>query len=404
MKESAYPACVMRVVIIATIAALLMLGASARAQDAKPTPAQQAQAIVDKAAAFLKSQQRSDGSWQASPRTPPAVTAMAMQVLAQDPNHGPKHETVRRAVEALLKLQKEDGGFYQESLANYNTAIIISGLASLKDPELKPAIDRAVAFLKGTQWTDDVVGPDGQKLNPKGVLTGGWFYGGVGERGGAAADLSNTSVMLDALKDAGLPEDDPAFQNALKFVTRMQNRSESNPSEWAGNDGGFVYHMRADGTVLSAAGEESIDGRTVPRSYGSMTYAGFKSLIYAGLTRDDPRVQAAWQWICENYTLEENPGMSLASPDRAREGIYYYYSVMARALSAYGETTITDPSGERHDWRVELIAALASQQKDDGSFVGERRWMENDPLIATTLATLAIQEAMADLAARPPAD
>ena len=31
----------------------------------------------------------------------------------------------------------------------------------------------------------------------------------------------------------------------------------------------------------------------VLRSYGGMTYAGLKSMAYAKLTRDDPRVKAA---------------------------------------------------------------------------------------------------------------
>jgi squalene-hopene/tetraprenyl-beta-curcumene cyclase len=45
------------------------------------------------------------------------------------------------------------------------------------------------------------------------------------------------------------------------------------------------------------------------RSYASMTYAGLKSMIYAGLTPDDPRVKAAVAWLAKNYTLESNPGL-----------------------------------------------------------------------------------------------
>ena len=45
------------------------------------------------------------------------------------------------------------------------------------------------------------------------------------------------------------------------------------------------------------------------RSYASMTYAGLKSMIYAGVDGDDQRVQAAVSWIKKNYDLSENPGM-----------------------------------------------------------------------------------------------
>ena len=52
-----------------------------------------------------------------------------------------------------------------------------------------------------------------------------------------------------------------------------------------------------------------VDGKPMLRSYGSMTYAGFKSMLYAGLSADDPRVQAAAGWISKHYDVKSNPGM-----------------------------------------------------------------------------------------------
>jgi len=49
------------------------------------------------------------------------------------------------------------------------------------------------------------------------------------------------------------------------------------------------------------------DGRVALRSYGSISYAGLLSYIYADLQRDDPRVQAAFDWLRGNYTLDEIP-------------------------------------------------------------------------------------------------
>ena len=37
-----------------------------------------------------------------------------------------------------------------------------------------------------------------------------------------------------------------------------------------------------------------------------------------------------------------------------------------------------------HDWRVALIQKLASIQKPDGSFVGQKNWMEDNPVLATS--------------------
>src|SRR5215470_17144596 len=78
----------------------------------------------------------------------------------------------------------------------------------------------------------------------------GWGYGKK-ER----PDGSNLQMALDALHDAGVEPSDPAFQNAIKFVTRMQNLSETNDQAWASNDGGFIYTPAQGGE--SFAGEYS---------------------------------------------------------------------------------------------------------------------------------------------------
>jgi squalene-hopene/tetraprenyl-beta-curcumene cyclase len=209
-------------------------------------------------------------------------------------------------------------------------------------------------------------------------------------------------MTLDALRDAGVPSTDPTFQNALIFVSRLQNFSETNNQPWAGNDGGFIYGPSDNRKGESFAGEYTDpNGNRRLRSYGSMTYAGLKSFIYAGLTKDDPRVKAAWGWITSNWTLSENPGLGLADPAMAQSGMYYYYHTLARALNEYNEPVIVDPRGNRHDWRVELIERMAMLQRPDGSFVGEKRWMEDNPVLVTSYVTLALQEVLKDLHENP---
>jgi squalene-hopene/tetraprenyl-beta-curcumene cyclase len=117
-----------------------------------------------------------------------------------------------------------------------------------------------------------------------------------------------------------------------------------------------------------------------------MTYAGFKSLIYAGLDENDPRVRAAYDWIRRHWTFDENPGLG-------QQGLYYYWLAMARALRAGQQPVITDAEGAPHHWRRELAEAILQRQRTDGSWRnGEDRWLEGEQELATVYALLALEE------------
>src|SRR5262249_37158629 len=188
---------------------------------------------------------------------------------------------------------------------------------------------------------------------------------------------------------------------ALIFVSRCQNlQSEFNDQPWAGkvNDGGFVYNPAGGGgggggggegrgkaaRGGSGAGAAAKAADVAPRSYAGMTYSGLKSMIYAGLKEDDPRVKAAIGYIKDHYTLEENPG-------QGQRGLYYYYHTFAKALALLGKPTLVDSKGQEHDWRADLVAALARRQEAKGGW-GNRddRFMEGDPPIVTSFALLAL--------------
>jgi squalene-hopene/tetraprenyl-beta-curcumene cyclase len=354
------------------------------------------QYLIDRGLNFLKSQQKDDGGWQRE-TDPPGITAIVLRAFVQDEKFPAKTPFVKKGYDKLFSYQQLDsGGIYQDLLANYNTAIAVSAIAAANEPAYKERLDRAVAFLKKLQWTEDTKGPKGETVTDKSnTWYGGWGYGNH-----ARPDLSNAQTSIQALHDAGLKPDDKAYQAALVFLSRTQNNSETNDQPWTGDDGGFIYTPANNGG--SEAGETTIDGRRVVRSYGSMTYAGLKSMIYAGLSKDDPRVKAAVDWITKHWTLEENPAMRDAGDQFALHGLYYYYYTFAHALDAYDEPVITDAKGAKHDWRRELIDKVASLQNEDGSFVGEKRWMESNPVLTTAYVVLALQEAQRDLKQHPP--
>ena len=380
---------------------LLTAAAAAGPARADAGGADKSQAAIDRGLAYLKAHQRPDGSW-GDAGEPPAVTALAVKAFVQ--SAGPVDQTtVDKGFAGLLALQRPDGGIYRDTLANYNTAICVTALAAVPNGRYRPQVDKAVAFLHGLQWTDSITGAAGTErkpVKPDDPRYGGFGYGDPKSHPNGRPDGSNLQIALDALHDAGVTPDDPAYKAAVEFASRLQNRSESNDQPWAGNDGGFIYTDAENGS--SNGGEYTgPDGKKMFRSYGSMTYAGLKSMIYAGLNHDDPRVKAAWGWVTKNWTWDEVPGLKRGPGVKPESGLFYYFHTAARALAAYGEPIVTDAQGGRHDWRVELTDKLASMQQPDGSWVGEKRWMENNPRLCTALAVLCLEQAAADQRAHP---
>jgi squalene-hopene/tetraprenyl-beta-curcumene cyclase len=378
--------------LLAAVAMLWQFTAFARAAD---DPQQLGQATIDKALAYLKAQQKPDSSWQ-DEADPPALTALVLRAFIADDKYDADQPFLEKGYDKLLSYQIDSGGIYKDVLACYNTAIAISALAESKEAEYRAPMLKALKYLRSLQWSDKISGvPDELRVQADHVKFGGFGYG---KR--SRPDLSNTQMALDALHDAGVKPDDPAFTAAVAFVSKCQNFSETNNQPWAGDDGGFIY-TPADGGNSPAGEYVGIGGRRMLRSYGSMTYAGLKSMIYAGLTHDDPRVKAAWDWISRNFTVDENPGMAASGPENAQGGLYYYFYTMAHALSAYGQPVIVDPQGKGHDWRVALIDKLSALQRPDGSFIGQRKWMEDNPVLVTAYCVITLESAKKDLAGRP---
>ena len=358
-----------------------------------------ARLAIDRGLTELARTQSANGKWFEGTEVTPtdmqprqraasvAVTAMALKAFAQlgEASDARAQLQAKSAILAVLSNAAETDAVVNGGLGNYVMSAIASGLATVGDADATAATTRAIAWLRENQW-DDAEGIDPSK---------DWF-GGAGYGNSKRPDLSNTQMMLDAMHDAGVSHDDPAFERAVAFISRTQNRSATNPAKWAengANDGGFVYTPANGGESFAsdAAGEgrfgEKMTTKSL-RSYGSMTYAGFKSLLYAGLSPADPRVQDALEWIGAHFTFLENPGLG-------QQGYFYYIHAMSRALQASGLASIHDNTGRSHEWRSELINALVTRQRANGSWKNEAdRWEESNETLATIYAVLALEEAL----------
>ena len=322
-------------------------------------------AAIERGAKFLLAQQAEDGHW--SDPQMPALTALPVWALAGWT--ATPEAAVEKGVRFVLSTQREDGGFYVpkpgrggSGLGNYNTSVCLSSLfVSKKAPTA--AMLKAREYIASSQLTGDD------------TYAGGFGYDKVSRR--RYADLSNTSYAMDAMRRTESLEElrttgkrvDLDWGKALAFVDNLMKKEGPDA-------GGAAYNDRTPqgGSETNATGKVSL------RAYGSMTYAAVLSMCHAKLDKSDPRVRQSLEY-CEKYwSVDENPGMG-------NQGLFYFYDILARALSA---AQVEEVGG--HAWKQELAAKLLSLQKPDGSWFNDNnRFWEADPVLCTSFAVLCLQ-------------
>jgi len=341
------------------------------------------QAGISRGLLWLKNNQHTNGYWS-SPELP-ALTAMALLCFKGEPTGlytKSEPEFLRRGYDFLLGQAKPDGGIYHQGYVTYNTALSMMALLAAEKPAYEPVIRKARRFLVGLQVDF------GETNKADHVMDGGVGYGSKYKH----SDMGNTLYALEALYySRHLVADQPAendlnYAAAIQFLQNCQNLPEINQQDWVSNDpqdrGGFVYypgHSMAGGVTNPAT------GRVALRSYGSISYGGMLSYLYAQLRKDDHRVKAVFDWLQKHWTLEENPGMG-------PEGMFFYYHTMAKALTVAEVKELALADGRKVAWQKALAMKLLNLQSRDGSWANENnRWMEKDPVLVTAYAVLALE-------------
>ena len=347
-------------------------GQRAPARGVQPAPdvtlsadtRQKLMASLNRAAEYLRQQQKADGTWE----NHPGVTAMAATALLRQPGvaRGQQLQAVGKTLDYLRGLAKPDGGIYIKDIPHYITAVSVMTFVTAGQPQDKPLIDR------GRQYLASHLIDEGEGVDPKDKFYGGLGWGGLSD--GGKADIISMEYGLRAMKEAGLAANSDAWEKAIKFLQRTQNIGELNDQGWATNDGGFVYYPG-----FSTAGGT--------QSYGSATYAGIMSYAWANLRKDDRRVQGVLKWVRDNYTVDENPGLG-------QKTVYYYYMVFAKALEAMGDAIIVDARGQRHNWREDLGRKLLALQHPEGYWVNPVPDEMQDNKVLVTAFTMEALEAV----------
>ncbi len=330
---------------------------------------------------------------------------MALQTKPKARRTAAEQAAIEKGLRWLLERQNDDGTF-DERVPNYTTCVVVGALTRWQDPAAAPVLQKAQKAILMFQNSE----------------TGGYTrsdrdYGSIGYGNSQRGDLSNLHFSLEALRATGLPENHEAMQRALVFLQRTQNLKSVNDFSGkvpdpdrdgvildvtSGDDGGAAYYPgnSAAGYIVRP------DGKAIPRSYGSMTYALLKSYTLAGVDRDDPRVAAAVKWIQDNWTQAMNYGAAHALGEQVKyQSLSYYYMAVAQPMGTAGierivqvERKPTAEGGEQGsgtgiDWRAALREQLAGMQQDDGSWVNGKneRWMEGLPLLCTCYAMVALE-------------
>ena len=340
------------------------------------------QAAMTRGLDWLKASQKANGAW--SNENYPALTAFGLWVFAQS-DHPAKTDVCARAAAFVKGFVQPDGGIYKPALigwiggglSTYNTAICMTALHACDPSKYAPEILRAREFVAGSQLQGDSSG------------AGGFGYNRAAQGRAGRADLSNTAWALMAmratqgledLRRAGKKHADVDWKSAAAFAGKLQNQD----SKDAENYGGFGY----EGGGGRGKTFVTREGTVALRGYGSMTYAGLESMIFAEVTRDDPRVVSACRWAARHWSVDENPGMG-------SRGLFYYYTVMAKALSLMGSDVIPRSEGDPIPWKRQLLEKLVSLQRPDGSWSNaDNTFWEGDPNLATAYSLLAMQYAL----------
>jgi len=359
-----------------------------------------AEGAITKGIDWLCDKQGPSGAW--SNTNFPALTALPVWALTRS-DRDDIEPRMRKAVE-YIKSCVSEGGIYKGAiyrpvqgrkgggLINYNTAVCMTALHAVNDPELRPIVLNAREFLARSQYTGNSPHHGGMGYDPP--------------TGRSYADLSNSYIAYEAMRLTQDVEDmrpggrtvDLDWNAALKFIQRCHNHPDFNDQGWASDDpdekGGFTYQPDTYRKEFGAYKGE--DGLLKFRSAPGMTYAGLLSYIYAGLNRTDPRVRATVGWIKDNWNPSiGNRNPELAGKPEADGGLFYMYNVMTRGLAVYGQDILRRKDGSDIHWRNEIAGKLIDLQDEDGHWINSYgRYWESDPVLVTAYSILALETAL----------
>ncbi|QEG21360.1 prenyltransferase/squalene oxidase repeat-containing protein [Mariniblastus fucicola] len=359
--------------------------------------------------------------------------------------HGDEKDTLNDAVDWLVAQQDESGAFKSKHYGAMKQGAAMTSLvlyALSKTPEESQnrhpdSIEKAFDFLMpGTQTRKRVANPDGsldhpvyctalfliaaKRLNreldaelvdalldflirsqcvesrgfePANPNYGGWDVIGPDVMAGktSGTNVSMASFVLEAFACYVPVQPEPNSSLDNMTVERVRE-SRQRAIDWlqrlhaTGDDGGFHFSAQP-GSALNKSTTE--DGK--PNAYASATCDGLLALHFAGQS-DSEAFKSALKWIELNARANEVAGFDKTENGGWPKALrFYHWQSLARVVKACNsDASVVDVQWQR-SLADEVLLSVAADAQDNGRFQNESSLMrENDPLIATSFAIVAL--------------
>ncbi|TWT53160.1 hypothetical protein Pla22_07880 [Rubripirellula amarantea] len=366
--------------------------------------------LRDSLASYLRASQQSDGRW-VSPnygvlRSGQAMTPFVLEALLT-------HESQSQSVSASTSTLAIAPSSTSNRALDWIAANLRGGCLGMSDPDVMeyPVYATSLAlkcFIQAGRIDSQPAKAMrayliGQQFNQSRgfershLAYGGWGFGGVHIDGQTGhMDIVHTRLALEAIAVSG-PPDTRCFEHAKHFLRLMQkhpNEDRHQPTSDAGDekpnqdsppfDGGFYFSP----VVLGANKGRVVQSKSANyfRSYATATCDGVLALLAAGVSRQDPRVVAAENWLTSKKDWSYPEGIPRDYPEPWGEAVYFYHQAVRAA--AYRHLNIDGP------WREDLCERIQAQVRLDGSIVNQRSSLmkEDDPVMCTALALHALNQ------------
>ncbi|MCJ8328713.1 MAG: terpene cyclase/mutase family protein [Lentisphaeria bacterium] len=301
-------------------------------------------ASLDRGRLYLLESQKKNGSWSDHP----GITAMACVALLNE-RAGIDQAVFEKAFDFIRsKISKKGAVQYKAEEDLYSSAVCLYALLIDNKKEDAEQINKLSGYLvRSTQ-------------------SSGFSYAAAKD-----SDLSNTHWAIEAIalqetRDSKSKQNPIFWKKIRAFVKSCQLES-----------GAFTYYP------VDKRPENPEHPELVQKEIASLSLGALKSLNHASAKKDSVEIKKGFDWFNKNFSVKENSGLKDG-------GLYYYYYMLSSTMNKYTVKYIN-----KSNWRKQLLIELLGKQKGDGNWVNQNKlWLENDPVLCTSYAIIAMEIAL----------